>query len=103
MTLKALSWNAPSDPVLSPKGERLVTLRYAGTYLSERFTTVLQDDAVLEGIVLKRVRQPVHVRPTLELGEGQKPRLRAAVPYSIHLVGAAAITGSSQQQGLCRP
>jgi hypothetical protein len=39
---KRLGWDAPLSRVLSPKRERLVTLRGAGPYLSERVTTVLR-------------------------------------------------------------
>ncbi len=42
-----MAWDAPLSRVLSPQGERLVTLRDAGTYLSERFANVTRD-AVLE-------------------------------------------------------
>ena len=42
-----MAWDAPLSRVLSPKGERLVTLRDAGTYLSERFADAARD-AVLE-------------------------------------------------------
>ena len=42
-----MAWDAPLSRVLSPQGDRLLTLRDAGTYLSERFAKVARD-AVLE-------------------------------------------------------
>jgi hypothetical protein len=43
----ATNWDAPLTRVLSPQGARLVTLRAAGAYLSERFAGVTHS-AVLE-------------------------------------------------------
>ena len=50
--MAALGWDAPLTRVLSPKGERLVTLRDAGTYLSGRFGNVTKDAALERAIEL---------------------------------------------------
>jgi hypothetical protein len=49
----SMDWDAPLSRVLSPKGERLVTLRDAGAYLSsERFATVTHSPVLERAVEL---------------------------------------------------
>jgi hypothetical protein len=48
----AAHWDAPLSRVLTPRGERLVTLRDAARYLTERFANLTHDMALERAIEL---------------------------------------------------
>jgi hypothetical protein len=70
-----MSWDLPLSRVLTPRGERLATLREAGAYLSERFATVTHSAVLERAIVL-----------LMAAAESGKPKDRAAATDQVVLV-----------------
>jgi hypothetical protein len=63
-----VSWDAPLIRVLSPKGTRLVTLRDAGAYLSERFPGVTESAVLKHGLIPYAAKVPGHRKGAAEAG-----------------------------------